>query len=463
MKRSARSTRSSLDQARKDPVKFAELFLNYKLHPYQKQLLRDPSKRIVVRMCRQSGKTTCLGIRAIWFAITKPNTTTLLVTPSLRQSLILMQRIIDLLHRIPPALLKRIIPKIQGTQQFLSNGSRIYALPCAQQLLRGFTAHQVLADEAAFFKDDESIFYNILLPMFATTDGTLIASSTPWNQDSVFYKFNQDPSFSKHIATWRDAVKAGLIKQEFIDEQKRLLPVERFQMEYEAEFIEDSEAWLPRALIMQCLDPALNYTSETIEQEGSFYIGVDLGKKVDHSVIAVIRKDTVNQLIHLKTFPLNTPYTSVIGYLKLLTHHLHNVLKINMDQTGVGEYIVEDTRHALTQPVQGIMLSLQRKEEILNHLKQQMTTQQLAYPYDRDLLNELNTERYELTRDGHIRFFHRDNEHDDRLWALALATYATRTPQAFNYVPQLGFGKAGTKQGERGTWKDLLKGLNPDH
>ncbi len=160
-------------------------------------------------MCRQSGKTTCLGIRAIWYAITNPNTTTLLVAPSLRQSLILMRRIHTLLHRLPPTILKLIVPKFQNTQLFLTNGSCIYALPCSEQLLRGFTAHQVLADEAAFFKDDESIFYNILLPMFATTDGTLIASSTPWSQDSVFYKFNHDPSFSKHIATWRDAVKAG--------------------------------------------------------------------------------------------------------------------------------------------------------------------------------------------------------------------------------------------------------------
>ncbi len=373
-----------------------------------------------------------------------------------------MDRVIELLHNIPTPILKFIAPKLQRTQLFLSNNSKIYALPCSEHLLRGFTAHQVLADEAAFFKDDESIFYNILLPMFATTNGTLIAASTPWSQDSVFYRFNQEASFSKHHATWRDAVQAGLISQEFIDEQRRLIPNERFQMEYEAEFIEDAEAWLPRALITQCLDPDLNYTTETSEQQGTFYIGVDLGKKVDHSVIAVLRKDTVNKLIHLQRFPLETPYTTVIGYLKLLTHHLHTVGKIHMDQTGVGEYIVEDTRKALTHPVEGIMLTLQKKEEILSHLKQQMTNKQLAYPYDRELLNELNTERYELTKDGHIRFHHAPNTHDDRLWALALAAYATRTPQPFHYEFQLGFGKATREKYSTDPWESLKKGLHPD-
>lgn len=395
-------------------------------------------------MCRQSGKTTVLALRAIWFAVTKPNTTTLLVTPSLRQSTILMRRIHTLLHLLPGPILKRMIPKLQNTQLYLSNNSQIFALPCSEHLLRGFTAHQVLADEAAFFKDDESIFYNILLPMFATTNGTLIASSTPWSQDSVFYQFCQNKAFSQHTATWRDALKAGLISRQFIEEQRSLLPAERFQMEYEAEFVEDSEAWLPRALIMQCMDSNQDYTPETIPQEGNFFLGVDLGKKVDHSVIAVLKREaTLSRLTHLKQFPLETSYTSIIGHIKLLTHYLKTVRKINIDQTGVGDYIVEDTRKVvLTRPINGIMLSQPKKEEILNHLKQAMQNQQLTYPYDRDLLNELNGERYELTKDGHIRFFHKEGEHDDRLWALALAVYATRTPTPFHYEFQLGFGKA---------------------
>ncbi|MEM2925699.1 MAG: hypothetical protein QXJ68_08450, partial [Methanocellales archaeon] len=39
------------------------------------------------------------------------------------------------------------------------------------------------------------------------------------------------------------------------------------------------------------------------------------------------------------------------------------------------------------------------------------------------LIAELNTERFELTKAGHIQFSHPSGTHDDRLWALALAVY----------------------------------------
>ena len=59
-----------------------------------------------------------------------------------------------------------------------------------------------------------------------------------------------------------------------------------------------------------------------------------------------------------------------------------------------------------------------------------MTEKRLKIPYDSNLIAELNTERYELTKDGKTRFNHPQGTHDDQFWALALATYATRTQQA---------------------------------
>jgi hypothetical protein len=42
----------------------------------------------------------------------------------------------------------------------------------------------------------------------------------------------------------------------------------------------------------------------------------------------------------------------------------------------------------------------------------------------RRLIDELNVEQYELTKTGHITLSHASGTHDDRFWALALATYA---------------------------------------
>jgi len=77
-----------------------------------------------------------------------------------------------------------------------------------------------------------------------------------------------------------------------------------------------------------------------------------------------------------------------------------------------------------------VKFTQQTKQEMAQWLKQTMTEKRLHIPYDSKLIAELNTERYELTKDGKTRFSHPEGTHDDRFWALALATYATRTEQA---------------------------------
>jgi ribosomal protein L37AE/L43A len=60
----------------------------------------------------------------------------------------------------------------------------------------------------------------------------------------------------------------------------------------------------------------------------------------------------------------------------------------------------------------------------------------LHIPYDPPLLNELNSEHYELTKTGRLSFSHPEGTHDDRFWALALAVHAAtkmqqpKTPRA---------------------------------
>ncbi len=246
-----------------DPVVFAREFFGFQVKEYQASLLRDKSKRVVVRWSRQAGKTTCIALRAIWFACAYPKTLTLIVAPTLRQSMIMSDRIGDFLGELPKEKRSALVEKLQRTTIRFRNGSKIVALPNSPQLLRGYTANQCICDESAFFKDDKLVFYNVLYPMLSTTDGALIASSTPWSKDSVFYRMCQAPEFSKHTVTCEDVVKSGLTKQSFIDEMRNQLPFERFQREFMAEFVEDVDAWLTQGLIVNCIDAEINPITET--------------------------------------------------------------------------------------------------------------------------------------------------------------------------------------------------------
>jgi phage FluMu gp28-like protein len=375
----------------------------------------------------------------IHFALANPNTTSLIVAPGLRQSMIVMDRIQEQISHIPTQRRREQIRQrqIQRTTLTFKNGSKIFALPCSMNRLRGFTANLLLIDEANFLGDDETVFYSVLFPMLQTTDGTLIASSTPWGKDSAFYKFTQDPAFKVHRVTIDAVIEAGLAKRDYVREMERLTPRERFRREYLAEFVEDELAYFPQNLITQCIDSELapitdDWTRQVKAPAGRYFLGVDLGKKVDYSVIAITRwdgKEAYAELAGLVNFPLETPYATVIGMVKLICDKLHHVEKVLVDQTGVGEYILEDMKAAgIRSVIEGIMLTITSKQEILGHMKQLMQTKTLSLYYDPDLIAQINVERYELTKTGQIQFSHPDRTHDDQLWSLALAAYATRTP-----------------------------------
>jgi phage FluMu gp28-like protein len=355
-----------------------------------------------------------------------------------------MDRLQEQIYRILPQRRREYLrqKEILRTTVTFKNGSKIVALPCSRNQLRGFAAHLVLVDEAAFIADDETVFYSVLFPMLQTTDGTLIASSTPWSKDSVFYKFTQEPVFSKHFVKIKEVIDAQLTTQAFIDEMRQRTPSERFRREYLAEFVEDELAYFSQKLITKCIDSDLApLTDDWVKQVkapvGRYFLGVDLGKKVDPSIIAITRwngkdpNDQFVELIGLVRFPLQTPYASVIGMVKVICDKLQHVEKVLVDQTGVGEYIVEEMKNAAirsTHPVKGVMLTAPSKQEILGYMKHLMETEALSLYYDGELIAQISVEQYELTKTGQILFNHPDGSHDDELWALALSVYATRTP-----------------------------------
>jgi len=347
--------------------------------------------------------------------------------------MIMSDRIQDFLMSLPKERRAELIEKLQRTTVRFKNGSRIVALPNSPQLLRGYTANQVICDEAAFFRDDDLVFYNVLYPMLATTDGALIASSTPWSKDSVFYRMCQSKDFTPHVTTCEDVVKSGLIKQGFIDEMRAQLPFERFQREFEAEFVEDVDAWLTQSLIVSCIDSQLGPYDFQDVPKGEFYAGVDFGKEQDFSVVLVAEKVAHTlRVVHVHRFPLKTEYASVIGYVKSLQDRWQTVRAVYADITGVGGYIVEDMVRSGIQGVTGVTFTVQSKEEMATILREKMRGGEVKIPYvpavkiqDVDLTAELNIEKYELMKTGHLRFSHPEGGHDDVFWSTALAVYAS--------------------------------------
>lgn len=142
-------------------------------------------------------------------------------------------------------------------------------------------------------------------------------------------------------------------------------------------------------------------------------------------MLAVVERcDDSIKMVHANQFPLQTPYASVIGYVKTLCDRWRSIRSVLVDMSGVGDYIVEDMKNAGIHQTEGLKFTSEAKQELAQRLKQCMVEKKLRIPYDSDLIAELNIERFELTKEGKIKFSHPEGTHDDRLWALALAVYS---------------------------------------
>ena len=410
----------------REPRSFCEELLKFRPTSYQRRLLESTSKRMVVRWARQSGKTTALATLSIIRAATTPGTTVLIISPGLRQSMILGDRIRNLLENLPGEYRGLLRQRLKTIFRF-RNRSTIIILPNSEHQLRGFTADLIVADEAAFFHNDDAIFDSILPPMLATTDGTLIVSSTPWGRNTVYYRLNQDPGYEKHVVTWKEAYDEGVYHPGFLEhiERQRESNPQAYRMEYMAEFAEEADTWLTQDTLAKCCSETLDYYSFDSRRKGRFYAGIDLAERVDHSVIAVLERTENLQLVHMHRFKKGASIASVIGYAKLLSERWDRIHATYVDSTKHGDYIVEDMRQAGVVNPKGIVFTVNSKQEMAQILRQRMTREQLQIPYDRDLLDELNTEKYQLIKTGRITYSHPEGTHDDRFWALALAIYAS--------------------------------------
>ncbi|MEM2127827.1 MAG: terminase family protein [Candidatus Bathyarchaeia archaeon] len=457
-----------------DPVEFCRSWLAYEPYRYMWPFLRDPSHFIALVQARQTGKTYNGMAKLLWYGLRHPNSLILITAPKFDQvKNIAFKALTEHLRRM-----KQARPELYqahfGDRNILrtiirfKNGSQILAESPIPETIRGHTAKVVYLMEANFIREDEEL-YTALLFTLNTTNGYLIAESTPWNTDSIFYKMFHDPNFSRfsrHKVVYTEALAPnGPLSPDIVEQIRAQLSGDpaRWRREMLCEWAEDLNVWLPTSLITLAQDSALDYYDAKDQVQGEFYIGVDFGKHTDHSVVAVVeRLGDHLYLRHCHQFPLETSYGAVIGYIKRLQDNWDMVYEIYADKTGVGDYIVEDMQRGGLRNVTGISFTMESKEQMAVALKEQMRRAicpicgwegyidtlegewrstcprgcraeggvevklrpLLHIPYDPDLFHELNAERYELAKTGRIHFSHPEGSHDDRFWALALAVYA---------------------------------------
>ena len=228
-----------------DRVSFARK-LGIEPDPWQEDLLRSASERVLLNCCRQSGKSTMTAVIALHRALYHPGSLILCLAPALRQSQELFGKVLgfyrDLGRPVSP----------QGERKLsleLENGSRIVTLPGSEKTIRGFSGTSLLIlDEAARVEDE---LYFAVRPMLAVSGGALMMLSTPYGKRGIFFD-----EWTGGLGWERYEVPASQcprISEEFLEEERASLPPFIFRQEYECSFEETEDQVFTSHLIDRAL------------------------------------------------------------------------------------------------------------------------------------------------------------------------------------------------------------------
>jgi hypothetical protein len=430
-----------IDEAKGDTARFFKEVCHLHSFNYQLELakLYRDNQFLAVRWPRQTGKSTSIGALLLQDAYENGDINIGLIGPSWRQTKLNLRRIAGFCRSLPVGTCH-----VQRTRISFKNGSVIEAFPNNPETIRGNTFDRIFWDEVNFTAGDDEL-YDAILFTLGTTNGKLVASSTPFNSDSLFWRMcnHKDyADYARHHFSYEAALDPnGPLNPQMIERIHRQFGDDpaRWRREMEAEWAEDEDVWLPQSLIVSCVGTTKN-CGEDLEEynteksyRGQFFLGLDIGQVRDYTSLSVVeRVDSMIYLRHQKLFPHPTTHAHLLGYIKRLQDLWGGFEKIRVDFTREGPSLIKDMENAGIENAEGVNFSVPRKSEMANLLRQRMLNKQFLYPllswekpYRSDVCSELNVEKYQLRKDGNIGYSHPNGTHDDVFWSIALAVYAT--------------------------------------
>jgi len=209
----------------------------------QGRLLDTRSKRVLLNCTRQWGKSTITAAKAVHHAYTQPESLTLVVSPSARQSGEFVRKAAGFARRLGVRV------KGDGDNEMsleFPNGARLVGLPGSEATIRGFSAVSLLlVDEASRVSDE---LYMAVRPMLAVSGGTMWLMSTPYGKRGFFYQ-----AWAHGGTEWErarvPATECPRIAPEFLEQERRTMGERWLRQEYLCEFVDEVSGVFERDLV----------------------------------------------------------------------------------------------------------------------------------------------------------------------------------------------------------------------
>ena len=418
------------------------------LYPYQKAWLEDDSRFKIGMFARQTGKTftTTLEI-ALDMALAElegRRTRWVILSRGERQAREAMEEGVKLHLRAMNAAFDALETDfrledrttVRALEVSMKNGSRVTALPANPDTARGFSAN-VFLDEFAFHKDSHAI-WKALFPVISKNGLKLRITSTPNGKENKFFELMtaEDGAWSRHVVDIYKAVADGL-PRDIEALRKALADEDAWAQEFELQWMDGATAWLSWELINAVEDKKAGRPD--LYAGGPCFVGVDIGRRRD--LFAAIVLEEVGDVLWIREIAERRGAT--FAEQDMILDDLmsrYRVMRVCMDQTGMGEKPVEDAkrRHG-TSRIEGVLFTASAKLGLATVGKQTFEDKRIRIPRG---VQALRSDLHKLQKvsgpTGAPRFVAESDDagHADRTWALFLALSAASSPKIeYGYTP----------------------------
>lgn len=341
------------------------------------------------------------------------------------------------------------------------NGKSIVALPSTPRVLRsrGKPGDVVVIDEAAFCDDlDELLDAALAVTMWG---GTVRIISThngvanAFNQLVTGIRDGKHPQYALHRVTLDDAITDGLARRVYsvtgrewkegssaAEWRAAVMGIYQTEAAMRQElFCEPAQgggSWLKWDDIRAAVDDDAG-RPERASERGTFYVGVDIARRRDLWVAAVVEVVGDVRWVRELVVERDLSFAEQYGVVRRLVERYRPV-RVAVDQTGMGEAVVERLQEAHgAHLVEGVILSGPRRLDVATALLEAAQDRRLRIPDDEALRADLHAVKAETGPTGGPRLLadrSGTDGHADRFWALALALAAAKVARGpYGYEP----------------------------
>jgi phage FluMu gp28-like protein len=368
---------------------------------YQLDALFNDARYGIVEASTKSGKTTACLIWIIEQALQgKSDQDFWWVAPVYGQARIAFRRLKAGLPR------ESYTPNESDLTLTLINGARIVCKSAEKpDNLYGEDVFAAVFDEASRAREEA---WHALRSTLTATRGKVRIIGNVKGRKNWAYKLARkaesgEPNMSYAKITAYDAIDAGILHEDEIEDARRQLPDNVFRELYLAEASDDEGNPFGIIAIRDCIAPMSNERAEVF--------GIDLAKSVDWTCI--IGLDRKKRVCVFERF--QKPWNETIETVRRIVGRT----KASVDSTGVGDAVLESLQAGGRSNFEGFKFSQGSKQQLMEGLAVAIQKHEISFP-EGVISNELETFEYLYTRTG-VRYSAPSGMHDDAVCALALA------------------------------------------